>query len=67
MIRVTINDEEKTFNENITIEEMLKELGLNDKIIVVVRNEDIICQEDYSKIILEDGDKIELVRIVGGG
>lgn len=67
MIRVTINDEEKNFNENITIAEMLKELGLEDKIIVVVRNEDIISQEDYTKVTLEDGDKIELVRIVGGG
>lgn len=67
MIRVTINDEEKNFNENTTIAEMLKELGLEDKIIVVVRNEDIISQEDYTKVTLEDGDKIELVRIVGGG
>ncbi|MCX8065515.1 MAG: sulfur carrier protein ThiS [Candidatus Hydrogenedentes bacterium] len=67
MIKITINDEEKTFEETISIAEMLKSLGLDDKIMVVVLNEDIICQEDYGKTILKDGDRVELVRIVGGG
>lgn len=67
MIKITINDEEQFFEDNINIQTMLKKLSLDDKIVVVVLNDDIVNNEDYTKIILKDGDKIELVRIVGGG
>ncbi len=67
MIKITINDEEHFFEDNINIQTMLKKLNLDDKIVVVVLNDDIVNNEDYTKIILKDGDKIELVRIVGGG
>ncbi len=67
MIRITVNDEEHLFDEETTIQTMLKELGLDDKIVVVVLNDDIVNSENYANTILKDGDKIELVRIVGGG
>jgi len=67
MIRITVNDEEHLFDEETTIQTMLKELGLDDKIVVVVLNDDIVNSENYANTMLKDGDKIELVRIVGGG
>jgi|YNPMSStandDraft_1061717.scaffolds.fasta_scaffold33810_2 thiamine biosynthesis protein ThiS len=67
MIKVVVNDEEKQISENSSIELLLKEMNLDGKTMVVVVNDEIVEHTQYSKIILHDGDRIELVRIVGGG
>jgi thiamine biosynthesis protein ThiS len=67
MIKVTINDEKKMFSDMTTIDVMLKEMNLEGKTMVVVVNDEIVEHTQYAKVVLKDGDRIELVRIVGGG
>jgi thiamine biosynthesis protein ThiS len=50
-----------------TIDVMLKEMNLEGKTMVVVVNDEIVEHTQYAKVVLKDGDRIELVRIVGGG
>ncbi|MGC8737256.1 MAG: sulfur carrier protein ThiS [Candidatus Hydrogenedens sp.] len=67
MIKIIVNDEEKLLLDNSSIEFLLKEMNLDGKTMVVVVNDEIIEHTQYAETILHDGDRIELVRIVGGG
>jgi len=67
MIKIIVNDEEKILSENASIETLLKEMDLDGKTMVVVVNDEIVEHTQYEKTTLHDGDRVELVRIVGGG
>lgn len=67
MIKVSINDEEKIFPDMTTIDVMLNEMNLGGKTMVVVINDEIVEHKQYAETVLKDGDRIDLVRIVGGG
>lgn len=50
-----------------SVSEMLEHLTLDQNLIVVEINKSIIVKRDFEHRILEAGDKIEVVRFVGGG
>ena len=58
----------KEYNLNIkNIEELIKHFKLEPSSIVIEKNGLIIHKEKYSGTDVTDGDKIEIVRFVGGG
>ena len=63
---ININGEKKSFNESITILELLKELGLDNKPVVIELNQEIVIKEEYGKK-LSANDNLEIVTFVGGG
>ncbi len=67
MIKVIVNDEEKMLADNISVELLLKEMDLDGKTMVVVVNDEIVEHTQFEEAYLKDGDRVELVRIVGGG
>ena len=50
-----------------TITEYLATTSYDMKRIAVERNGDIVPKTQYSEIVLQDGDNIEVVSFVGGG
>ena len=64
-----INGIEKQFPDGLpkTLIELLKQLGINQATVVAEINGKIIAREDFSQTQLTSGQKIELVRFVGGG
>ncbi len=64
-----INGIEKQFPDGLpkTLIELLKQLGINQATVVAEINGKIIAREDFSQTQLSSGQKIELVRFVGGG
>jgi sulfur carrier protein len=64
---VIINGEQREFNTNATIAEVLKELSLEGKVMAAAVNMDIVKQDKWNNHILNDGDKLELLDFVGGG
>ncbi|WP_459500319.1 sulfur carrier protein ThiS [Bacillus sp. C1] len=50
-----------------TVAQLLTHLGLDTKIVVVERNQDILQKEDHQSASVFDGDQIEIVTFVGGG
>ncbi|PEI96232.1 thiamine biosynthesis protein ThiS [Bacillus pseudomycoides] len=50
-----------------TVAELLTHLGLDTKIVVVERNQDILQKEDHRDTSVFDEDQIEIVTFVGGG
>ena len=64
---IIINGEKREVQEKITVEELLKELALEDKVMAAAVNMDIVKQDSWNTHKLEDGDKLELLDFVGGG
>jgi len=66
-MRLTINGEDQTYNEALTVEELLGKIGLDSKKVAVERNLEIVPKSTYMKTNLSDGDKLEIVHFIGGG
>lgn len=50
-----------------TLKEYLEMANYNLRTIAVEWNEEIVTNEQYEEIVLEDGDVVEVVSFVGGG
>lgn len=62
-----INGKEFNLHSGISIENMLLELNLDKKKVVVEVNENIISKEEFENFKLNNNDSIEVVSFVGGG
>ncbi len=59
----------KTFNvrEGISLPQFLESINLSIKNVVVERNRIALSPMDAKNTLIEDGDSLEIVRIVAGG
>ncbi len=67
---ITINGENKTFDSkeiSATLENLVRHLGYDPRLIVVEFNGTILTPEHWKQQKVRDGDSIEIVTIVGGG
>lgn len=66
-MKVIINGEIKEFKEDTTLQELLNQLKLEDKVMAAAVNMQIVKQNDWNAHKLCDGDTLELLDFVGGG
>ena len=69
-MKIIVNGKEKNIeigNEKALLSSTLKFLGYNPNTIVVELNNLIINSKKWENKILKEGDKLEIVSIVGGG
>ncbi|MFI5394477.1 MAG: sulfur carrier protein ThiS [Candidatus Binatia bacterium] len=66
-MHVTLNGEPQTLTEGLTIADLIRQLGLNQRRIAIELNRAIIAGDEYGTCALRDGDRIEIVHFVGGG
>lgn len=64
---VVINGEPRNVTPGATLLELLKELELDPRAVVVEHNRKIVRRVGLSEVTVKDGDAIELVHFVGGG
>lgn len=62
---ITVNGEKLDFSGKVA--ELLDVLGYNGKRVAVELNENIVPKAQYESTEVSDGDKLEIVRFVGGG
>jgi thiazole synthase len=67
MPRITINAEPRTFPTPLTVAELLRQLGRDPKRLAVEVNERVVRKDEQSARTLTDGDRVEIVTLVGGG
>ncbi|MDR1784611.1 MAG: sulfur carrier protein ThiS [Endomicrobium sp.] len=67
MIDVKINGENKKLEDKINIADFLKNNNIDPIEVTVEHNSEIVNQENITKVILEEGDTLEILRFVGGG
>lgn len=66
-MQIHLNGETRDVAPGTTVQKLIEALGLNEKTVVVQRNDDIVERVDYGTTMLVDGDRLDLIRFVGGG
>ncbi len=66
-MRLTINGEERSFEEILDVAALVGALGLDPRKVAVERNLEIVPRSTYARVMLTDGDRLEIVQFVGGG
>ena len=67
-MKVCVNGEQYSLNgSDITVEEVLKQIKMSSVGVVAELDGEIISGKDFSKSLIKENSKLELIRIVGGG
>jgi sulfur carrier protein len=66
-IRVTVNGDDREIEPGKTVADLLEELGLNPRLVVVEHNRVILDRSRLDQTEVRAGDLFELVHFVGGG
>lgn len=67
MITVVSNDDPVSLPDGTTVAGLLEHLGLGAKWVLVERNGEPVERRLLDSVVLQDGDRLELVRAVAGG
>ncbi len=68
-MRIYLNGEELEVPEGTTISELIKSLNLQVREVgfAVAVNEEVVPKSKYKSYKLSEGDRVEIVHLVGGG
>ena len=66
-MRLTINGEEQSFEGALDLAGLVRTLGLDPRKVAVERNLEIVPRSTYARVLLSEGDRLEIVQFVGGG
>jgi thiazole synthase len=65
---IRVNGETREVPTGWTLSDLLQDLALDPRLIVVERNREIVRDRHaFDEVELQDGDSLELVHFVGGG
>lgn len=67
MLNITVNGSPVEINEAMSIERLLKTVDVPKNYLAVEVNEEVVAKEDHGTVVVGDGDRIEVVTLVGGG
>lgn len=67
MLSLKVNGEPRSIEGAMTLQEYLEANNLVLPFMAVARNGEVLHKHEYPDVLLEDGDRIEVVRMVGGG
>jgi sulfur carrier protein len=66
-VKVIANGAATVLPDGATLTDLLDTLGLAARWVVAERNGEAVARREMARVILADGDRIELVRAVAGG
>lgn len=66
-VPIVLNGEERTVPAGLTAAGLLRELEVDPRGVVVEVNRDIVRREALEETTVDAGDRVEIVRFVGGG
>jgi len=64
---LTINGKSRDFPEPLSLKNLLDELGLGEKPVVVELNREALAPSEYAARQLADRDQLEIITIAAGG
>ena len=67
MVNLTVNGEAQRFERPLSVSELLARLDLDARKIALERNLEIVPRSSYDRMMLGEGDQIEIVHFIGGG
>ncbi len=66
-MQVLVNDETVELPERASVADLIERLGLTGRSVAVERNLEIVPRSRHGETQLADGDRLEVVTLVGGG
>ena len=66
-IKIFVNGDLKKFPQETNIVSLLEILNISSKHIAIEINENLVFRSDWQETNLKDGDKLEIVKAIGGG
>lgn len=66
-MHVIINGKNHEIKENETLTELVELLQLSGKFVAVERNKKLVPRTKFAETLLNEGDILEIVTLVGGG
>ena len=66
-ITLTLNGKQRELAAGISLVALLGELDIDRRVIAIALNGDVLPRDRYDETVLQDGDNVEVVRMVGGG
>lgn len=66
-MQVVANGKTRTVEDGLSVEGLVRSLGLDPLYVIVERNGEPVERKRYAEVALEEGDRLELVRAVAGG
>ena len=65
--RIEVNGESREIDPGLTLQALLTALELPELRVAVERNHQVVPRSRFAAEPIEDGDKLEIVTLVGGG
>lgn len=66
-MKIKVNGKNEIIEENINLEQYLKNKNINKNSVVVMLNENIIKKYSFENTFIKENDSIEILRFVAGG
>jgi sulfur carrier protein len=66
-VKLIVNGEVKVFSAGLTVEALVRELGLEKNPIAIELNREVLPRSRHGQTLLAEGDRLEIVTLVGGG
>ena len=67
MIQLTVNGKPREVEQPDSLHALLEQIGVDPRIVAVERNGEIVRRTKFGETPIEEGDHLEIVRMVGGG
>jgi len=66
-VSITVNGDSREIPAGMSVAALIQSLELNPKFLAVERNAELVPRTTHSVCVLEEGDAVEIVTLVGGG
>ena len=66
-MQIQVNGEQREVEANLSIAELLQQMELAPRYLAVERNLELVPRTEHAETLLADGDRLEVVTLVGGG
>lgn len=66
-MRLSVNGEARELGDGSTVEDLVTHLGAGPKGVAVALNGEVVARSAWADATLEEGDRVEVLRAVGGG
>ncbi|MBQ18216.1 MAG: thiamine biosynthesis protein ThiS [Planctomycetaceae bacterium] len=66
-MQIQVNEESREVKPGATVADLITQLGLEPRYLAVERNRTLVPRREHSDCVLGEGDRLEIVTLVGGG
>jgi thiamine biosynthesis protein ThiS len=67
VVNLVVNGEPRCLERETALPDFLAAFGLDARRIAVAHNGTVLYREDWPSVTLREGDRLEIVRMIGGG